>query len=316
MVMGDHDRLVQVMVNLLSNAIKFSYAHQEVRVRVTGGADGGEDGMVVVQVEDAGRGVSKEQLSRLGRRFAQVGGPKTQGQGEYASRGVGLGLVVSRSIVEGHRGQLTLLSEGLNCGATAVLKLPLWSKVECTEEEMRALQEEKLPSRELVPGVGLDDGNGNGNGNGGLRDSSSDAGLVGGQKSGSWDGPGLCALVVDDTVVNLKIVSRLLGRMAGVERVLQATSGEDALQVLRENEGVDIIFMDVYMPGMDGPETARKIRAAERTAHIPIYALTASASQGVERQCLEAGMVSVLVKPVTSATLAVVIDKAIQNRPV
>ena len=228
-------------------------------------------------------------------------------------------MVVSRSIVDGHRGQLALLSEGLNCGATAVLTLPLWSKVACTEEEMNVWREEKLPSRELlVPGAGLEDGddeNGDGDDDHEQKDSSSDAGLTNSKKSvGASDGPGLCALVVDDTVVNLKIVSRLLRRMPGVERVLQATSGEDALQVLRENEGVDIIFMDVYMPGMDGPETARKIRATERTGRVPIYALTASASLGVERQCMEAGMVSVLVKPVTSTTLSAILEKTVTDR--
>jgi signal transduction histidine kinase len=102
-------------------------------------------------------------------------------------------------------------------------------------------------------------------------------------------------LVVDDTAENLTAMGVAL---EGVScRLIMARSGEEALRELLRRE-VALIFLDVQMPQMDGFETARMIRARERTRHVPIIFLTAHAP--VDRELLEAyrlGAVDFLTKP-------------------
>jgi CheY-like chemotaxis protein len=79
-------------------------------------------------------------------------------------------------------------------------------------------------------------------------------------------------------------------------------SGEAALSAWRHRR-FDLILMDVQMPGMDGLEASRRIRAGEKGARVPIVALTAQAMAGDRERCLEAGMDDYLPKPVDQAGL-------------
>lgn len=99
---GDHDRLVQVLVNLVGNAIKFSAPGRAVTVRTQEGAPG----FVRFAVADEGPGIAREHLARLFRRFQQLDASDGRERG-----GTGLGLVISRSIVEQHGGRLGVKSE-------------------------------------------------------------------------------------------------------------------------------------------------------------------------------------------------------------
>jgi CheY-like chemotaxis protein len=119
------------------------------------------------------------------------------------------------------------------------------------------------------------------------------------------NGPsGLAVLVVDDNDINREVATRLLCKIGCAAE--SVAHGEAALDLLRERT-FDVVFMDVQMPGMDGYETTRRIRAAEveaRQARTPIIALTADAVEGVEENCRTAGMDSFLTKPVTRRSLA------------
>jgi CheY-like chemotaxis protein len=107
---------------------------------------------------------------------------------------------------------------------------------------------------------------------------------------------GATALVVDDNSVNLRVAVRLLEKQG--YRVVSASSGEEALAVL-SNTQPGVILMDVQMPGMDGFETTRRIRAVQRDGvHLPIIALTANAMKGDRERCLQAGMDGYLAKPI------------------
>jgi PAS domain S-box-containing protein len=94
-MVGDRDRLVQVLANLVSNAVKYSSAGAEVRVRARRAG-----GSVRVEVEDHGPGISADELGRLFQRFQQVG------DAAHRKPGTGLGLAISRSIVEMHQGRI------------------------------------------------------------------------------------------------------------------------------------------------------------------------------------------------------------------
>jgi len=112
-VVGDGDRLVQVIVNLLSNALKFSPRGSAVRLRAWETPDG-----VEVQVEDQGRGVPPSQREVIFDRFRQVEIADSAGQ-----RGAGLGLAIARSIVEMHGGRIGVESEP-GKGSTFWFRIP------------------------------------------------------------------------------------------------------------------------------------------------------------------------------------------------
>jgi signal transduction histidine kinase/ligand-binding sensor domain-containing protein/ActR/RegA family two-component response regulator len=110
----------------------------------------------------------------------------------------------------------------------------------------------------------------------------------------------LVVLVAEDNPVNQNLIRRLLEKDG--HQVHLAESGEAAIAAWRAHS-FDLILMDVQMPGMDGLETCRRIRAAERNVRTPIVALTAHAMAGDRERCLEAGMDDYLPKPVDLAEL-------------
>lgn len=112
---------------------------------------------------------------------------------------------------------------------------------------------------------------------------------------------GHTALLVDDDMRNTFALSRVL-RERGL-KVLMASDGFKALDQLQANEQVSIVLMDIMMPGMDGYEAIRRIRAQAQYRDLPIVALTAKAMPGDREKCLEAGATEYLPKPVDTAAL-------------
>ncbi|HEX4745190.1 MAG TPA: ATP-binding protein [Candidatus Limnocylindria bacterium] len=114
-VVADQRRVEQVLWNVIGNAVKYSPRGGAVRVRLAT-----DDGAALIEVHDQGIGVRKEDLARIGR------SPFLRGAGKAESfAGMGIGLYLSRLVVEGHGGEIAIDSEGEDKGATVRVRLPL-----------------------------------------------------------------------------------------------------------------------------------------------------------------------------------------------
>jgi CheY-like chemotaxis protein len=129
-----------------------------------------------------------------------------------------------------------------------------------------------------------------------------------GAASGGIAEPRLSILVAEDNKVNQTVITRMLQKLG--HRVDIAADGLEAVNALRRMP-YDLVLMDCQMPGMDGFEATRAIRAGEAGSpgHIPIVALTANAMHGDREQCLAAGMDDFIAKPVTKQTLAAALER-------
>jgi CheY-like chemotaxis protein len=117
------------------------------------------------------------------------------------------------------------------------------------------------------------------------------------------DAPGLHILLAEDNPINMMLIRELLRRRG--HRVTEVTTGNAAVEAMEEGS-FDLLLTDIHMPGMDGIEAARAIRAGEAAsgrARTPIVALTADALESGKRSCREAGMDGFLTKPVDPAEL-------------
>jgi two-component system sensor histidine kinase ResE len=114
-IIGDGDRLAQVFTNLIDNAIKHSTEGGVVQLR-------GEEqsGWISIHVDDTGTGIPPDELSRIFERFYQLDKARTGGR----ERGVGLGLAISREIVQAHAGRLVVQSEE-GRGSRFTVQLPI-----------------------------------------------------------------------------------------------------------------------------------------------------------------------------------------------
>lgn len=109
-------------------------------------------------------------------------------------------------------------------------------------------------------------------------------------------------LIVDDEEDVRYVASLSLGSVGGMT-VLEARDGQEGLSIAR-SEQPDVILLDVMMPGADGPETLRRLRADRKTAHIPVVFLTAKGMAAQLTELDSLGAAGIILKPFDPLTLA------------
>jgi len=107
-------------------------------------------------------------------------------------------------------------------------------------------------------------------------------------------------LIVDDVPTNLAVAT---GALKELVRTKVATNGEKALKIANGEEKPDLVLLDVMMPGMDGYEVCRRLKANPATARIPIVFVTAKTCQDDREKGLEAGAIDYIHKPFEAPVL-------------
>ncbi len=112
---------------------------------------------------------------------------------------------------------------------------------------------------------------------------------------------GKTILIVDDDVRNLFAMTTIFERFN--MQVAAAESGQESINILKENPKIEMILMDIMMPGMDGYETIKKIRLEDKNSMLPIIAVTAKAMKQDREKCITAGASDYITKPVKTDQL-------------
>ena len=133
------------------------------------------------------------------------------------------------------------------------------------------------------------------------RSSTARARRTGGEEFYAGSAAGSIVLIVDDDSRNIFALTALLER--GKLVVVAAESGLDALEILKHRTDIDIVLMDIMMPGIDGYEAMRRIRKQPEHADLPIIAVTGKAAGGESARCMAAGASDYIPKPVDTAEL-------------
>jgi CheY-like chemotaxis protein len=267
-VTGDPARLQQVIWNLLSNAIKFTPSGGKVQVVVQRASS-----QVEIVVADTGIGIAEEFLPRVWERFRQADSSTTRRHG-----GLGLGLAISRQLVEQHGGTIDASSRGEHQGATFVVCLPL--------TVIHRVRAEDTPHPRAMPMLS--------------------------PAFQPIDLSGTRVLVVDDDRDARELANRLLEDCKAT--VDLAGSAWEALRLVKERRP-DVLVTDIGMPEMDGYELLRQVRLIEGDVRIPAIALTAFARSEDRTRALRAGFLVHVAKPVEPTELVAAVAAVAGRAP-
>lgn len=263
-IMGDAERLEQVLTNLLDNALKFAETGGSVHVGLSAG-----HGTVTIQVSNSGAGIEPEFLPYVFDRFRHRDASPRRSQ-----KGLGLGLSIARDIVKRHGGSIDVKSGGPGLGATFTVSLPTTTTEAPTTIpiDAMAISRSSIPPRQEP--------------------------VRGGQRDPRGTAFPPVILVVDNDRDTLALYERVLCS-AGFA-VSSAREAVEALEYARAQRP-DAILTDLRLPGpMSGAELVREIRMDAGLQAIPIVAITAQTP--IELAALHMPT-TVLLKPVSPRAL-------------
>jgi DNA-binding response OmpR family regulator len=324
----DKDKVEKIITNILSNAFKFTPEGGRIEVTVTrsfsssGGhshsvpldagsestneikklkqsASGGQlddQEFVEVSVRDTGIGIPKEKMSKIFDRFYQVDGSHTREQ-----EGTGIGLALTKELVELHKGKIEVESEE-GKGTTLLISLPLGKDhlkpEEISEKEIQRDKEYEIEKEKIIGELDEDIKR--------IDKHKIDIELF------EKESLPLLLIVEDNSDVRNYIKDNLKKDY----RVLEAVDGEDGWNKSVESAegGPDLIVSDVMMPKMDGFKLCEKLKTDERTSHIPVILLTAKAAKQDKIEGYETGADDYIMKPFEPDELRARIKNLIEQR--
>jgi signal transduction histidine kinase/ActR/RegA family two-component response regulator len=263
-LVGDPNRLRQILLNLLSNAVKFT-SEGSVRVTVMLAESSSESQCLRFEVADTGIGIDASEHENIFDKYRQANTSVARRYG-----GTGLGLAICKGLTELMGGFIGFESE-VGLGTTMYFELPFQLPIrtsDCSTSDRHEAKDETMPLR---------------------------------------------ILVAEDNVINQKVMRAMLERMG--HDVTVAENGQVALDELHQSN-IDLVFMDVQMPVMDGIECTRQIRRAlDRTvSNVPVIGLTASFQNADLEYYRGIGMNSCLGKPLRMEQLKQAIASCLPHK--
>ncbi|MGI8889724.1 MAG: ATP-binding protein [Chthoniobacterales bacterium] len=267
-ISGDAERLQQIVWNLVSNAVKFTYKGGEVQVRLKR-----EDSHVELSVSDNGMGIPAEFLPHIFERFTQADTGNTR-----KHTGLGLGLGITRHLVELHGGVIYAFSDGPDTGATFAVHLPVPILHQGSETSGVHPRVPATPPFDFCSEL-----------------------------------DGVRVVAVDDDADARRLLQTVLSRCNA--KVTAVASAAEALAAVR-SERPDVLLSDIEMPNESGYDLIRQVRAlpAEEGGETPAAALTAYARVADRTRALRAGFQMHVPKPVEPSELIAVIANLARGR--
>lgn len=276
----DPNYLELIVNNLLSNAFKYTESGQSITVTLKE-----ENGWLLLQVSDTGAGIPINKQGKIFERFYQI-------ESEHVGSGIGLSLV--QRLVDLHHGRIELDSEE-GKGSTFSVFLPqelsMYASSEIAANDDNS-KEEQVYSTNSKDMYFID-----------TEKMENEDVESGDKKRGT-------ILIVED---NNEIRHYLCNGLADLFNTLKADNGEEALELLKENE-VDIIVTDVMMPVMDGIKLCKNVKQNIRTCHIPVIILSAKTDIKDQMEGLQMGADDYIPKPFSLAILTTKIQNMMRTR--
>lgn len=250
---GDVARIRQIIINLVNNAIKFT-KEGYVKVGIKVAKETENDVSIYLSVEDSGIGIKEQDMGKLFGAFNRLDNENTAN-----IEGTGLGLSVSKQLVELMGGKLEVESEyGVGTKFFATVKQRL-------VDESEIKRKEAFNRKKEIEGK-------------------------------MFKAPKARILIADDSAVNIKVFKALVAPIG--MQIDTAENGKSAIEMVEKNE-YDIVLMDHMMPIMNGIEATKHIRQLESEKRdVLIIALTANAVVGVKEEFIKAGMNDFISKPI------------------
>ena len=274
----DRVKMERVFYNLLANAVKFTPAHHHLHIRIEKGTDA-----VTITFENTGVEIPEAHRQKIFDRFYQVG---TAANGPFEGTGIGLALV--KEYVELHGGKVDVFSD--NNRTIFTVRLPLGAS-HLNEHDISDGIESSLPTDIMLP-----------------QTVDSEETATEAHDLSDEDQP--VVLIIEDNAELRRLMCDILGEYY---RVLAAEDGAKGL-ALAETHIPDLVVSDIMMPEMDGYELAKRLRANEKTDHIPVILLTARAATEDKLEGLSIGVDDYLVKPFHREELLLRIRNLIHSR--
>lgn len=274
----DADKIIKIYYNLLSNALKFTPSGGKIKVSFDI-MDTPEGRRMILKVENTGRSIPEDKLEKIFQRYYQLedNGART----ESAVAGSGIGLYYARALATMHHGTLKASQPDFE-GVCFTLELPAQDVYSADEHQSDVSQMDSFPIEDNVY-----------------------------PESDGESGDELDTILVVDDDIQVANYIRVL--LSPVYKVVTMFDAESALQWLSENRPA-LIISDVVMPGMDGYEFCRHIKADLELCHIPVLLVTAKASVENQVEGFDAEANAYITKPFDPALLMSLIGSLLRNR--
>lgn len=254
----DPDKLDKIVYNLLSNASKYNNEGGFVQVNLSYDS---EKEYAVLTIKDNGQGIPPEKVKTLFRRFYE---------GDYRrfnTIGTGIGLSLTKDLVELHQGTITVESE-LDKGTSFCVKIPI---------DRSYYNDDEIDDLKIAATEGT----------------ISDLELSVPEPERPAETKSHSLLVIEDNEELLQLMTRLLSREYNI---FTAQNGKEGIAIV-ENEDVDLIVSDIMMPEMDGIEFCKHLKSNFETCHIPLILLTAKNKEEDRIEAYDSGADGFISKP-------------------